>query len=91
MKYTLQKINIKSFVLVAFAVSAVLGVFLGAAVTLLALFNPGTQESGDAWAILSFPVLNGLLGSLISVIFAYTYNLVAKYLGGIQVECEESN
>jgi hypothetical protein len=62
---------------------------------LMALFTPHVQNSqrvgmmafGTGFAI-AMPFLYGALGFIGGVIGAFVYNLIAKWVGGIEVEVE---
>jgi len=43
------------------------------------------------WSIVLFPIGNGVLGFIGGAISALIYNLIAKIVGGIEIELEETN
>lgn len=59
------------------------------------------QESGDAFAggaigvlfgvgsIIFFPIIYGLLGFVGGLISAFLYNLISRFVGGIELELEQ--
>ena len=90
MKLKLMKISTKSFVLIFASLNVIAGVLLGAVVTVVSLVNPpepGSNEVG-AWAVLVFPVLNGILGVAAGFFLAGIYNLLTRFFGGIELEFE---
>jgi hypothetical protein len=75
---------------------AIIGLILG---LFIALFSTlGSTFGGDFdplgfglgfFSIIVFPILYGVMGWIGGVISAGLYNLVAKWVGGIQVELEQ--
>ena len=74
---------------------AILGLFFGACLTLIALAgglasNDGpSQMMGAAFgigAIIFLPVFYGGLGFLMTLLMAWLYNVVAGMVGGIEIE-----
>ena len=89
MKLKLKKISTKSFVIIFVTMNVIAGFILGAIVTVVSLATP-TEQGSDVgvWAILLFPIINGLLGLAAGAFLTGMYNLLAKYLGGIEFEYE---
>ena len=53
--------------------------------------RPGAQALGMAFGLgmsLAMPVIYAIMGFITGVIGAFVYNLVAKWIGGIEVEVE---
>jgi hypothetical protein len=92
MQLQLKKISMKSFILIFSAINVVAGFILGAVVTLASLIAPDEQGSGvfGVWAILIFPILNGILGLVTGSFFTGLYNFLAQRLGGIELEFEDN-
>lgn len=89
MKLKLKKISIKPFIIIFSIINVIAGFLLGAVVTVVTILSPQEQDSGvGVWAILLFPILNGILGSLASLLLTGMYNLLATKLGGIELEFE---
>ena len=90
MKLKLKKVSVKSFVLIFSTVNVIAGFILGALVTVVSIVTPPEQGSGEigVWAILIFPILNGLLGLATGAFLTGIYNFLAQRLGGIEVEFE---
>ncbi len=88
MKLKLMKISTKSFIIIFSIINVIAGFIVGTMITIMSLAAPDEQSMGPIgpWAILLFPVLNGLLGLVTGAFFTGLYNLLAKYLGGIELE-----
>jgi len=91
MKLKLKKISTKSFIVIFSSINVIAGFLLGAIVTVVSLVAPEEQGSAlGAWAILLFPILNGILGVVTGAIFTGLYNFLAQRFGGIELEFEAS-
>jgi hypothetical protein len=92
MQLKLKKISMKSFILIFATINVIAGFFLGAVVTIVSLTSPADQNAGPLgpWAILIFPILNGLLGIITGAFLTGMYNFLAQFLGGIEVEFEDN-
>ena len=92
MQLKLKKISTKSFILIFSAINVIAGFVLGAVVTIAALTSPADQAAGPLgpWAILIFPVLNGLLGLATGSFLTWMYNFLAQFFGGIELEFEDN-
>ena len=90
MKLKLKKVSVKSFVLIFSTVNVIAGFILGAIVTVISVVAPSDQGAGEIgpWAILIFPILNGLLGLATGAFLTCLYNFVTKFYGGIELEFE---
>ncbi|MDE2221769.1 MAG: hypothetical protein KGK03_01725 [Candidatus Omnitrophica bacterium] len=90
MKLTLKKISIKSFTVIFASINVIAGFILGTIVTIVSLVSPPEQGASQAgvWAILLFPIFNGLLGLATSAFLAGLYNLLAGWIGGVEMEYE---
>ncbi len=89
----LKKISMASFVKIFATLNVLAGFILGTIVTLISLVVPDEQGPGGvgAWAILLFPVFNGLLGLLTGMFLTGMYNFLVKFFGGIELEFENEN
>ena len=76
---------------------AVLGIFIGGIVSLVAMVGgfasdgPGIPGMGaliGVGAIIVFPILYGCIGFVGTLIAAALYNLVAGWVGGIEIEVQ---
>ena len=90
MKLKLKKIATKSFILIFSVINVITGFILGAVVTVVSLVAPSDQSSGEVgvWAILIFPIVNGLLGLAAGALLTGLYNLLTRFFGGIELEFE---
>lgn len=91
MKLKLMKISTRSFIIIFSMINVVAGFILGTVVTIVSLVTPTAQQApGDMgpWSILTFPILNGLLGLVTGSFFTVVYNFFAKKFGGIELEFE---
>lgn len=89
MKVTLKKVPTKAFTLMFASINVIAGFFLGILVTTASLLSPPEQEGNiGAWAIILFPIINGLLGLATGSFLTWIYNLLARRLGGIEMELE---
>jgi hypothetical protein len=90
MQLKLKKISIKSFILIFSIINVIAGFILGAIVTVVSLIAPDEQGMGafGAWAILLFPIVNGILGVATGAFLAGLYNFLAQRFGGIELEFE---
>lgn len=90
----IRKISAKSFVFIFTAINVVSGLVLGAVFTISSLLAPAGSASGSevggAWAILLFPLFNGLLGLSVGSVLIVLYNLFADWFGGVEMELENS-
>ena len=90
MKLKLKKISVKPFIFMFSVMNVIAGFFIGAIITVVALVAPADQGPGEIgpWAILVFPIINGLLGLATGAFLTGMYNLLARFKGGIELEFE---
>jgi hypothetical protein len=90
MQLKLKKISTKSFIIIFSIINVIAGLILGAVVTVVSLIAPDEQGVGTVgpWAILIFPILNGILGVATGAFFTGVYNFLAQRFGGIKLEFE---
>jgi len=90
-----RRVNPLSFAKVSGIVYAILGLIIGA---MFALFShDGGRGSGGAFfnavfgvgALIVMPIGNGILGFVFSLILAVLYNLVARFVGGIEIQIDQ--
>ena len=91
---TLRRIDPASAAKVAGILYALLGVLIGAFMALFGSFFDAASGGGFGGsfgiaAIFIFPVMYGIIGLVGGLISAFLYNLVAGWVGGIEVEFEE--
>lgn len=91
MKLKLNKISPKSFILVFATINVVAGLILGAVVTVVSLAAPQDESfgAGGAWAILIFPIVNGVLGAMTGAFLTGMYNFLSEMVGAAVFEFEE--
>jgi len=97
---TLKRIGPGSAFKLGFAVYGVLGLILGVIFALISLLGgslmegalpPGVQLGAfrmffGIGAVIMFPVCYGIIGGIGAVIIALLYNLVAGWMGGLEVD-----
>jgi hypothetical protein len=97
---TLKRVGPGSAFKVGFAVYGILGLILGVIFALISLlggpllggaFPPGAQPGVfrmffGIGAVIMFPVCYGIIGGIGAVILALLYNLVAGWMGGLEVD-----
>ena len=91
MKVKLKKISTQSFIVIFSVINVISGFILGALVTAVSLLSSDQQNPPGAievWAILIFPLLNGILGLVAGAFMTGMYNFFAKMMGGIELEFE---
>lgn len=71
-----------------------MGLILGIIVSLISLIGGAFVEEAigsiifGIGAIIYFPIMYGIMGFISGVIMAFLYNLIAGWIGGIEVEIE---
>ena len=89
MHLKLKKISTKSFIQLFAIINVIGGLIVGAIVTVASLLSPDEQGSAfGVWAVLLFPVLNGILGAVTGAFLTGLYNFLASKFGGIELEFE---
>jgi hypothetical protein len=81
---------------VAAVLYAILGLIFGGIISLIAVAGqalaPGTEDAGmmgmmfGAAAVVILPIFYACLGFIMSVLMAALYNLVAGWVGGVEVD-----
>ena len=98
---TVTRFEPLSVMKVAAVCYALFGFFIGAIFSVVAMVMPAIFAGGDreslppffgmvfgTLAIVFFPVFYGVVGAIAAGIGAVAYNVVAKWVGGIQVEVQ---
>ena len=87
----LKKISIIPLAKIFCVLQAMIGVILGIIVAIGSM--TGQEDEGlwslGPWSLLIFPIVNAVLGFLTGAFFAWGYNLLAQWLGGIEFEFVE--
>lgn len=93
MQIKVNKISLKPVVMMSGIFSVCSGFILGVLVTVFSSAIPpeeGMPNIGP-WAILLFPIFNGIVGVLSGMFLVWGYNLMARLSGGIVLECESND
>lgn len=78
---------------------AIFGLIVGVIIAIATQFIPNTQEAQQAiipfqsfgfLAIIIVPIVYAIMGLVTGAIGAWIYNIVAKLVGGIEVEFEQN-
>jgi len=92
----LKKVGVMSAAKILGILYAVIGLIAGAFMTIFALtgvFGAGEPTGGmvffGAGAIIVMPILYGIMGFVGGIIGAWIYNMVAKSMGGLEIELEK--
>jgi len=97
MKMVIKHVAPVSLAKVAGILYALLGLFIGACVSLLALtggfasnFSSGAGIAAlfGVGSIVLFPLLYGVFGFLAMLVMAWLYNLAAGWVGGVNVDLQ---
>lgn len=89
----LRRIDPVSLAKILGLVYAIIGFLAGGLVTLIVLIGvAATDGQGNfeflfgAGAVILFPLFYGAMGAIIGAIGALIYNVVAKWIGGVEIE-----
>jgi hypothetical protein len=96
----LKRVGVLSCGKIAGVLYALIGLIAGAFMALFSLVGAGlaaSSGSGDAWgalfgvgAVIILPILYGVLGFIGGLITAFLYNLIAGWIGGIEIELQDA-
>ena len=90
----IRRVGPLSFAKVTAVLYALMGLIFGAIISLISLANVVPKEAGPmgmlfgAAAIVAIPIFYGVLGFIVSLIAAALYNLVAGWVGGIELDTQ---
>jgi len=100
-KKVIKRIGILSYAKISCILSAVLGLIVGIFYAIIGVFIGATAVTGAAGepsaglvaglgiaAIIVTPIIYGIMGFISGVIIAWLYNLVAKWVGGVELDLE---
>ncbi len=88
----IQRIGPKSVAKLSGVLYALLGLIIGVLFFIISLLIPGKSPGSGALLLFGiatpiiFPILYGGIGFVFGLVIAWLYNLVAKWVGGIEVE-----
>ena len=68
------------------AVGLILGIFVIIASSIAGLYGVGTRYG--MLSIIILPIIYGIIGFVAGAIGAFLYNVIAQYVGGIEMEFE---
>src|SRR5262245_38818929 len=97
MEMVIKRIGPVSVGKVAGTLYTVMGLLIGAVVSLIAMAGGMASDSSGAagfgaligvGAIVVFPILYGCLGFLFTMLFAALYNVIAGWVGGVEVDLQ---
>ena len=92
-----QRVGPLSFAKIAGILYALVGLLLGAMISVVSILsstfmpNEGSGSAGmlfGAAAVVALPIFYGVLGFVMSLIAAALYNLVAHWVGGIELDLQ---
>ena len=89
----IERIGVLSFGKINGVIGAVFGLIVGIFFSLIFSFIPMTPEGADfpslmfgTLSIVFLPIMYGLIGFLFGILFAFIYNIVVKWTGGLEIE-----
>jgi len=88
----LKKINVMSFAKIQGLIGVAIGLIAGVIYALIALIAPFSTDIDisvlriTASLIILFPLIYGVLGFIGGALIAWIYNVIAKRIGGIEIE-----
>lgn len=85
MKKTVSRIGVFSFAKVYCIITAIFGFIVGVILSIAAFYN-GFQYGWEVFSFIIAPILYGIMGFIIGAFSAWLYNIVAKKVGGVEVE-----
>ncbi|MBI2107820.1 hypothetical protein HYT54_01725 [Candidatus Woesearchaeota archaeon] len=93
----IKKIGILSLGKIMGILYALMGLILGAILSLISLIGSALSSNGfgifigmfGIGAIIFLPIFYGVIGFVFGLITALLYNLVASWIGGLEIETEK--
>lgn len=93
-KLTLKRIGVMSLAKIYTIMMAVVGLIMGLYIAIMEAVFPITQTgmgepmgTGLGWInIIIVPIIYALIGFVSGVLGAWLYNLIAKWIGGVELE-----
>ena len=97
----IRRVGVLSVAKIAAALYALMGLIIGAFISLFALVGSMAAMGGGndnavlgifmgVGAVVALPIFYGVLGGVFAAISAALYNLVAGFVGGIEIEVEST-
>lgn len=90
-----KRVGVLSLGKIVGIIYAIIGLIFGAIITIAALLVGSTLSSlgfeGDMFgtgAIIILPIVYGILGFILGILIAMVYNLVARYIGALELDME---
>jgi len=95
----IKKIGAMALGKVMGAMYAIIGLIIGGVVTIFSVLGSTFSSSGSigrgtlfgVGAIIFLPILYGALGFISGVLSGWIFNLVTRWVGGLEIEFEDSN
>lgn len=92
----IRRVGVFSLAKVSGALYAVLGLLIGACISLFSVIGSSFAPKDSAFggmifgvaAIVVVPIFYGVLGFIMSAIMAAIYNLIASWVGGVEIEVQ---
>ena len=100
MKVRVKRVGVMSYAKISAIIMAIIGLVLGIFYAILyAVLGPSAMQTAGAevdplmtigpLVIIVMPIIYAIMGFIMGVIGAWLYNLIAKWVGGVQVEFEK--
>lgn len=86
----IRRFNVGQTAKVLGVLYALLGLVLVPIFLIAARYTPGGASFGTASIVVALPLAYGLVGFVFTAIACLLYNLVAGWVGGIEIETDES-
>ena len=97
----LKSVGVLSAGKVMGALGVVLGLIIGAFMALISLLGAAAQQAGDGnaqlpamfvgvGAIIFLPIFYGVFSFITGILYAWFYNMIAGFVGGLELELEPS-
>jgi len=99
----IRRVRIPSLVKVLGLIYACIGLVAGSLISLASVFAAASgwslgHDLGATWgpillgagAIVAAPILYGIMGTIVGLLVGFVYNLIARTVGGLEIDLEES-